>query len=116
MGWDIGHNWYKKSDVIQELIFQYSRSENYQLIAHKSTTNGLWLVMQNKENGKKLIAFDLIKKFGKNLAVKSMDESMGPYYYDCPAKFLDMVPESEALGFNADWRNRWAANKAYRKA
>lgn len=30
---------------------------------------------------------------------KDMEESMGPYYYSCPLKYLDMVPEA-----NKNWR------------
>lgn len=31
---------------------------------------------------------------------KDMEESMGPYYYSCPLKYLDLVPEVA----NEDWR------------
>lgn len=34
---------------------------------------------------------------------KDMDESMGPYYYSCPMKYLNMVP-IEQFGGNAEWR------------
>lgn len=34
---------------------------------------------------------------------KDMEESMGPYYYSCPKKYLDMVP-LDRYGGNAEWR------------
>jgi hypothetical protein len=34
---------------------------------------------------------------------KDMDESMHPYYYSCPAKYLDMVPLDQ-YGGNTEWR------------
>lgn len=34
---------------------------------------------------------------------KSMDESMHPFYYSCPQKYLDMVP-IDIYGGNSEWR------------
>ncbi len=34
---------------------------------------------------------------------KDMDESMGPYYYSCPLKYLNLVP-IEQFGGNEEWR------------
>jgi hypothetical protein len=34
---------------------------------------------------------------------KDMEESMGPYYYSCPMKYLDMVP-IDTYGGNPEWR------------
>lgn len=34
---------------------------------------------------------------------KDMEESMHPYYYSCPLKYLDLVP-LEQFGGNAEWR------------
>jgi len=34
---------------------------------------------------------------------KDMDESMHPYYFSCPAKYLNMVPLDQ-YGGNAEWR------------
>lgn len=34
---------------------------------------------------------------------KMIEESMHPYYYSCPMKYLNMVPIDE-FGGNADWR------------
>lgn len=34
---------------------------------------------------------------------KDMEESMGPYYFSCPQKYLDMVP-LDVYGGNPEWR------------
>ncbi|WP_044303106.1 hypothetical protein [Rhodopirellula sallentina] len=36
---------------------------------------------------------------------KDLDESMGPYFYSCPMKYLNLVP-IEQFGGNADWRSQ----------
>jgi hypothetical protein len=41
------------------------------------------------------------KSFG--WGYKDMDESMGPYFYSCPLKYLNLVP-IEKFGGNAEWR------------
>lgn len=48
---------------------------------------------------------------------KPMDESMGPYNYDCPISYLDMAPIAPS-GYAADWRTKVRihhANKAKRR-
>lgn len=107
MGWDFCREWKTKADVVTELVKNLSNSSRYQLVAHKSTTNGLWSVVRNLETGKKLIFFDLIKRERNGFAVKSMEESMGPYFYDCPSSFVYLVPESESGNFNRGWRERY---------
>ncbi len=42
---------------------------------------------------------------------KDMDESMHPYYYSCPIKYLGMVP-TDQYGGNAEWRESVRAHHA----
>ena len=49
------------------------------------------------------IACDLLQYQSGAWGYKDMDESMGPYYYSCPMKYLEMVP-MEQFGGNAKWR------------
>lgn len=52
------------------------------------------------------IALHLIKKEkGYGYGYKDMDESCGPYAYDCPLKFLDMVPVPDSK-HAAGWREK----------
>jgi len=45
---------------------------------------------------------------------KDMEESMHPYYYSCPLKYLDMVPIDQ-YGGNAEWREGVRANHARKR-
>ncbi len=41
----------------------------------------------------KLICCNLLDRSGSTWGVKRLDEAMGPYYYSCPLRFLDMADE-----------------------
>lgn len=45
---------------------------------------------------------------------KDMDESMHPYYYSCPLKYLDLVP-IDIYGGNAEWRDGVRTHHARRQ-
>lgn len=50
------------------------------------------------------IGCDLLRyQTGFGWGYKDMEESMHPYYYSCPLKYLAMVP-LEKFGGNAEWR------------
>jgi hypothetical protein len=50
------------------------------------------------------IGCDLLRsQRGFGWGYKDMDESMGPSFYSCPLKYLDLVP-IERFGGNAEWR------------
>jgi hypothetical protein len=50
------------------------------------------------------IGCDLMRnQRGFGWGYKDMDESMHPYFYSCPLKYLDLVP-IEKFGGNAEWR------------
>ncbi len=108
MGWDGSDAWKKKSDVVAEQL-RPGRWDDLVVIAHKSTRSGLWMVMENPSTGLRGVFFDLIEKQGGRYYVKSMAESEGPYYYDCPQEFLDMVPPraDKAFMFNVQWRAQY---------
>lgn len=64
-----------------------------------------YMAVKGKEDGKVFAVVVLIEKdhhYG-DTAVKDMDEGMHPYYYNCPAKILDLLdePYNEAA---AKWR------------
>lgn len=41
----------------------------------------------------KLICCDLVEKSGLSWGVKRLDEAMGPFYYSCPLRFLEIADE-----------------------
>jgi hypothetical protein len=50
------------------------------------------------------IGCDLLRsQTGFGWGYKDMDESMGPYFFSCPLKYLHLAP-IEKFGGNAEWR------------
>jgi hypothetical protein len=113
MGWTSCERWVTKQDVIADFL----RSDYYgKTIAHHVGGKGLWRVLESTkgEDGtfRRFIAFDLLEKHGGEWSYKDMDESMHPYYYDCPIRFLDMAPvtsqewRDKVYQYHADKRNK----------
>ena len=55
------------------------------------------------EPAQRWIMCDLLRHHRDGWGYKDIEESMGPCYYSCPQKYLDMVPLDQ-FGGNADWR------------
>lgn len=52
-----------------------------------------------------LITCTLIAIHPKEVWFKQMEETMGPYYFNCPLKWLDRYPPASSLGRgSASWR------------
>ncbi len=49
------------------------------------------------------IACDLLRYQTDGWGYKDMEESMGPFYYSCPLKYLKLVP-IERFGGHVEWR------------
>ncbi len=50
---------------------------------------------------------DLLQSSGGKWGYKAMDESMAPYYYSCPLRYLDMAKE-----LSPGWREKVRAHHA----
>ncbi len=65
----------------------------------------------HKETGERVVWAAVIKitqlhsRDRYNFCYKDMDESMGPYYYDCPAKILDLLTPTDN-----EHANKWRAH------
>lgn len=68
-----------------------------------------------KKWSKRWIAVHLLKYLKKQWGYKSMDESVGPYYYGCPLKYLDMVPEVTNPAWREVVRDHWANRKKVKR-
>ena len=118
--------WLFRQDITRkELIAE--RSESWQrqsgetivqseCLAHcyrgGSFSGVLWAVFERRfikdgedvEPRQRWITCDLIQyRRDSGWGYKDMDESMGPYYWSVPMKYLNMVPIDE-YGGNAEWR------------
>ncbi|MDR6522168.1 hypothetical protein EJP69_14345 [Variovorax gossypii] len=91
------------------------------VLAHRAVGNRLWFLAQTRAGehaGRKWIGLTLIDSRRGEVAVKSMDETVGPYYFDCPLSFLDRA--DAPVGPHAGpWREKvreFHANRAARRA
>jgi hypothetical protein len=80
-----------------------------EILACKNTKSGQWSVLKNTE-GVVFIVLDLITKNDGVYYVKSIQECMHPFYYDCPVEFLDLAPVD-----NQEWRDGVKEFSAKRK-
>ena len=110
MGWT---SWRcTRAEMIAEIC---TNSENefgkWILLAKQCSGNHLWSVweytnkVENKEP-ERYIRIDLLQRFSKyEWGHKDMTESMGPFYYSCPLKYFDMVPEPKQYD-GVSWRDK----------
>ena len=91
MGWDSASNWHKPSDVSTELLAE-PMAKGCTLLDKAITSGGkhVWLAIQGPD-GQTFVAMYLIDKCGQYYGYKAMDEEMGPYFYDCPMRLLDLT-------------------------
>lgn len=97
MGWLFSHR--SRRELIAALI-QTDDTENYQHVTLAYALRGivLWSVVQStpKDPAKAprtAIHCTLMQGSGGSWGYKAMDESVHPYYYSCPKRYLTMAPE-----------------------
>lgn len=89
-----------------------------QVLAHRAIGNRLWFLAQTRSGeyaGRIWIGLTLIDSRRGEVAVKSMDESVGPCYYDCPLAFLDRA-DAPVGPYAGPWREKVRAFHANRSA
>lgn len=111
MGWYFSRQ--TRDQLIRELIRpQESDCACSESIAHTLRGNVLWSVVRvtAKQAGvldlaegesTTFIRCDLLQGSGGEWGHKPLDESMHPYYYSCPLRYLDMAPVQ-----SSEWRER----------
>lgn len=118
MGWLFGEP--SKESLIERCLRGGAHPTGYTAIAHSVVGNHLWAVFEREPgqpdhveyNGRtysrpaRLLVLYLLAHSRRHgcWGYKDMDESMGPCYYDCPLKFLDMVPDPG--GYATEWREK----------
>lgn len=107
MGWDFCEVADKQS-TIGGIIMGWSNDtgHTYTCLAHRVIGNTVWTVWEvvcPSGQTDRFIGCDRIRKDRKlGWGHNGMSEVEHPFYYDCPLKFLDMVPYVR----NKDWRNK----------
>jgi hypothetical protein len=105
MGWTYSPSWRSKDELVRYLKSPERNGEHYQILASTVRGQRHWYVARYQKDGQDItfIGLDLMQSGREDgWGYKAMDESVHPYYYDCPLKFLDMV--SEPHGSAAEWR------------
>jgi len=138
MGWLFCKDWNRKQTIDNctrnwETVDEYGNLVQSTCIAHCYRGNAfsgvLWTVWERTftRNGvegrptERWIGCDLLKYYrgapyrDQGWGYKDMEESMGPCYYSCPKKYLDMVPLDQA-GTNPEWRRMVQAYHAQKSA
>jgi hypothetical protein len=91
MGWTFSYSAREKDQIIKECTGL--GTDTLKCIDQSCSGGQLWTVWEQDDGRLILILFLLQKDRREGVwGYKDMDESMHPYYYDCPQKFLDMVP------------------------
>lgn len=112
--------WLFCADTRRSLIAERIRDEDtdaaqWRTLAHCTRGNVLWAVREVtvKATGEKqrFIACDLLAQSGGLWGYKDLEESMGPCYYTCPLKYLDMTVPTNIL-----WRAQVSAYHARRQS
>lgn len=105
MGWTFTQG-STRSDIIYHLTkTDENEKRRWETLCHSVRNNVLWSVVEityhnTQEPPKRFIACYLLKAGGTDgWGYKDMEESMYPYYFTCPLKYLSMVPET-----CAEWR------------
>ena len=76
-----------KHDIVEEVLGELG----HRVIDYRICSNTLWFVCRSAR-GEYIGCFLLASDGGFGWGYKDMEESMHPYYYDCPLDFLDLAP------------------------
>jgi hypothetical protein len=105
MGWFYPH----ETTTRESLVIYLRRPERFgdklELVRATVKGNRHWYLMRIRETGMHVIGLDLMQgtRGESSWGYKDMDESVGPYYWDCPITYLD-APADESVGSTSEWR------------
>lgn len=116
MGWSFSCIDIGRDAHIDEITSQEHFAEGYTPLAHRVVGNHVWQLVRIDATGKKYITLDLIAKERKGgWGYRCMEETWGPYYYDCPLSLLDQADPTDNETAKA-WREKVRAHHAAKKA
>jgi len=109
MGWLFTRQ--TQSQLISTLIQpRSSKDASFEVLEHHLAGDVLWSLVRltpqkewrhqlNAGESLVFIRCDLLRSSPEGWGYKPLEESMHPYYYSCPLRYLDLAPEQ-----SADWR------------
>lgn len=89
-----------RKETVAEILSDYKPSD------HATVGRCLWMVVTVKPDQREpypIIALCLLTSSGDGY--KPMDETMGPYFHNCPLRLLEAVPDPQE-GYSTGWRER----------
>lgn len=103
MGWLFSWDWSDRKAVVEHIVNDVKASGRY--VDHSSTGNELYVVMRNNADDGQFIMCCRLKG-GKQdgWGYKDMDESMGPFMYNCPERILKQSTCQHE--HSIEWRER----------
>lgn len=102
-----------KEEILSEINCDNEHGK-WEVIDYSQKGNVAYMAVDflNKETGQKKVfaCVALIRHFNGEISTKLMDESMGPYSYDCPKRILNKLtePSNECA---ANWRQSCTQKK-----
>lgn len=123
MGWSYSHK--PKGQTVRSFLEERFNCVNdtgsWKILDCKSSIHEAYLALEVIHTGKErrvigvvcLLGYD--KKSDYNFGFKEMDESMGPYYFNCPASILDKLTPTDndqSLKWRAKCRENVSKGKA----
>ena len=120
MGWTSSHRSSNQSvkDYLIEEINETGKTATFKVLdiaIVKRNTAYLAVKRTSIDTGKsEVFAMVILICYGRgqfNITTKEMSEDMGPFYYDCPARILDLLTPSDHTEAVL-WRERCRANLA----
>jgi len=105
MGWLFTHG-ASRHDIISNLVQpEENETRRWETVAHCLRGNVLWSVIKLTKKAENItetfIGCHLLdKSTGVGWGYKNLCESIGPLYYTCPLKYLEMAPVA-----NQSWRD-----------
>jgi hypothetical protein len=117
MGYFFSSRWPTRADMVRHL--NADLPEFSKLIKARTVGNNHWQAIEYINaagENVRYIALALIRhsREAGGYGYKSMDETSGPYYYNCPLNFLEGL--SSPIGYAADWREKVRAYHAEKKS
>ena len=120
MGWTSSHRSSNQSvkDYLIEEINETGKTATFKVLdiaIVKRNTAYLAVKRTSIDTGKsEVFAMVILIRYGRgqfNITTKEMGEDMGPFYYDCPARILDILTPTDHTEAVL-WRERCRANLA----